>query len=127
VRGEYNVVEKNRELGLWLRDNAPADTVVATGIAGALPFYSGLHVIDTLGLNDLHIAHLEVAEMGAGIAGAEKTDVPYVLDQRPTYIPYSTSGTFQGYPRFKAEYELVEVRGPEGRAIKLYRRKDAAR
>lgn len=120
VRGEYNVVEKNRELGLWLRDNTPADTVVATGIAGALPYYSGLRVIDTLGLNDLHIAHLEVEDMGAGIAGAEKTDVEYVLDQQPHIIPFSTSGTFQNNPRFQANYHEIEIRGPEGRASKLF-------
>lgn len=120
VRGEYNVVEKNRELGLWLRDNTPPDTVVATGIAGALPYYSGLRVIDTLGLNDLHIAHLEVEDMGAGIAGAEKTDVEYVLDQQPNIIPFSTSGTFQANPRFQANYHEIEIRGPEGRASRLY-------
>jgi hypothetical protein len=123
VRGEYNVVEKNRELGYWLRDNTPRDTLVASGIAGAMPFYSGLRVIDTLGLNDLHIAHLEVQGMGSGIAGAEKTDVGYVLDRRPDYIPFSSSGAFEGHQRFRREYELIEVRGPEGRLMRLYRRR----
>lgn len=120
VRGEHLVAEKNRELGRWLRAATPPNTIVATGIAGALPYYSGLYVIDTLGLNDLHIAHLKVEGMGSGVAGAEKTDIPYILSRHPDYIPFGSSGSFMANPQFNADYVLLERVGPEGRGLQLY-------
>ena len=127
IWGENSVALKNREVGYWLHANTPPETVIATGIAGTLPYYSKRTVIDALGLNDLHIAHLSVPDMGAGDAGSEKTDPLYILDQQPDVIPFSTSGDFQPLPRFQADYELIEVVGPEGRGIKLYVRKDRSR
>nr|MBA3469918.1 hypothetical protein [Herpetosiphonaceae bacterium] len=127
IWGENSVALKNREVGYWLKANTPPDTVITTGIAGTLPYYSQRTVIDALGLNDLHIAHLSVPNMGSGDAGSEKTDPDYILDQRPDIIPFSTSGDFQPIPRFQAEYELIEVVGPEGRGIKLFVRQDRSR
>jgi hypothetical protein len=124
VYGEHSVVEKNREIGLWLKQNTPPDALVSTGIAGALPYYSERPVLDSLGLNDLYIAHLDVPTMGQGIAGAEKTDVAYVLSRRPAYIPYNSIGPFRGNATFTANYELMILRGPEGRGMRLYRRVD---
>jgi hypothetical protein len=124
VYGEHSVVEKNREIGLWLKQNTPPDALVSTGIAGALPYYSERPVLDSLGLNDLYIAHLDVPTMGQGIAGAEKTDVAYVLSRRPAYIPYNSIGPFRGNATFAANYELMILRGPEGRGMRLYRRVD---
>jgi hypothetical protein len=124
IWGEYQVALKNRELGWWFYRNTPPDTLVATGIAGAMPYYGQRPVLDMLGLNDLHIAHLEVATMGQGIAGAEKTDLAYVLDQEPDYIPYSSAGALLENPRFQREYELITVRGPEGGELLLYQRRE---
>jgi hypothetical protein len=111
-------------MGWWFYRNTPPDTVIATGIAGALPYYAQRHVIDTLGLNDTYIAHLPVASIGQGIAGAEKTDTNYVLDQEPDYIPFSTSGPFLDMERFQQHYERLRVRGPEGGELELYRREE---
>lgn len=124
VYSENTVVEKNREIGLWLRDHAAPDTLVATGIAGALPFYSDLPVLDSLGLNDLHIAHLDVPTIGQGVAGSEKTDDGYVLSRRPGYIPYNSAGGVVDLPEFGALYQRIIVHGPEGRWMRLYRRAD---
>jgi hypothetical protein len=123
IWGENRVTLKNREIGWWFARNTPPDTVVATAIAGAMPYYGERFVIDTLGLNNVYIAHLEVDTMGQGIAGAEKTDLQYVLDQQPDYIPFSTSGPYQELERFQQHYELVRVRGPEGGEIELYQRR----
>jgi hypothetical protein len=119
---EHKVTLKNAEYGYWLQRNTPPDTVVATGIAGALPYYAERHVIDALGLNDLHIAHTEVATMGQGVAGAEKTDVPYILDQQPDYIPMSSAGIFWEHARFEQEYAVIEVVGPRGGTLQFFRR-----
>jgi len=40
------------------------DELLATGGAGALPYYSGLPVLDVYGLNDADIAHRPIAERG---------------------------------------------------------------
>lgn len=120
IWGEHYVALKNRELGWWVRFNTPPDAVIATGIAGAMPFYGHRTVIDTLGLNNVHIAHLDVDTMGEGVAGAEKTDTEYVLNQQPDYIPHATSGAFADNPRFQQHYELMTVRGPEGGELLLY-------
>lgn len=71
--------------GRWLAENAPRDATVACCPIGAVGYYSDLHVHDMLGLTDRHIAHKEVP-LGAGWAGHEKHDGPYVLAQRPTYL-----------------------------------------
>ncbi len=73
-------------VGQWFRAQVPRDASVAVNLAGAMPFYSELKTIDMLGLNDLHIAHKEMPDMGTGIAGHEKHDVDYVLSRQPTYI-----------------------------------------
>jgi hypothetical protein len=46
------------KLGLWLRETAPADSVLAMGDVGATPYYSRLHTVDInpLSLTDRHIA-----------------------------------------------------------------------
>jgi hypothetical protein len=72
--------------GQWFRAQVPEDASVAVILAGALPFYSELQTIDMLGLNDVHIAHRVMPDMGKGIAGHEKHDVDYVLSRQPTYI-----------------------------------------
>lgn len=123
---EHKVAVKNADLGHWLRLNTPTDTVVATGIAGSMPYYAQRHTVDMLGLNDTHIAHLVIDSIGQGVAGAEKTDNTYILDQQPAYIPFASSGTLLDDPRFRREYELIEVSGPLGGDIKVYRRRDQA-
>ncbi len=49
VWGENSVVEKNREIGLWLREHTPSDALIATGIAGALPYYAERPVLELAG------------------------------------------------------------------------------
>lgn len=124
IWGENYVALKNRELGWWFYYHTPPDTVIATGIAGAMPYYARRQVIDTLGLNNTHIAHLPIATIGQGVAGAEKTDIAYVLDQQPDYIPFATSGPYQENARFQGTYRQLTVRGPEGGELILYRRTD---
>lgn len=75
-----------KSIGKWLRTYARPDDTIAVSQAGIVPYYSSLYTIDMLGLNDLHIAHREMPEMGLGMAGQEKYDFAYVLDRRPTYI-----------------------------------------
>jgi arabinofuranosyltransferase len=72
-------------VGRWLREHAAATDSVACVPIGAVGYYSGLPVIDMLGLTDRHIAHRDLPT-GHGWAGHEKHDGPYVLSRRPTYL-----------------------------------------
>ena len=117
---ENSVVEKNREIGLWLKASTPPDTLIATGIAGALPYYAERPVLDTLGLNDLHIAHLQVPNMGEGEAGSRSPTSHMFLGRRPDYIPFNTA-TFIGVPEFERDYIRGIIHGPEGRCVRMFR------
>jgi len=80
-------LERRTVCGEWLRDNAPSDAVVAIHSAGIIPYVSGLYAIDMWGLNDLHIAHRTMPDMGrAHGPGHEKFDYAYVLGRNPRYI-----------------------------------------
>ena len=73
-------------VGIWLRDNAQIGDSVAAVPIGAVSYYSGLTVLDMMGLTDKHIAHRKMPNMGQGWAGHEKRDGQYILSRRPTYL-----------------------------------------
>lgn len=70
----------------WLETNAQPNSLVASTPAGSIAYHMNLNVIDMLGLNDVHIAHTEVAEHGRARAGHEKGNGKYVLARSPDYI-----------------------------------------
>lgn len=119
---ENDAVARRREAGRWLRANMSPETLVAVEAAGALPYYSQRPTIDILGLNDRHIAGLDVATIGQGKPGHEKTDIPYVLARHPTIIPYFAAPYFIDQPLFQQTYVREEHDGPEGYTVVLYRR-----
>jgi 3',5'-cyclic AMP phosphodiesterase CpdA len=82
---EREAVRDRVEIGRWLRDNTPGTTLVAVIPAGAIPYESGLPTIDMLGINDEHIAHVDL-DLGRFGAGHEKFATAYVLDRRPDII-----------------------------------------
>ena len=128
------VAERGKESGLWLRENVPPDSLLATNTAGSVAYYSRLKTIDMLGLNDEHIAHREVKTLGKGFAGHEKGDGKYVLSRKPDYIMFG-SATGNKEPRFVSDREMAgeaEFREnyvykqyilPSGRALHIYERK----
>jgi hypothetical protein len=118
------VVRRYREVGRWINANTPPDTWVATGVAGAIPYYAERPTIDALGLTDLHIAHLPSDTLGTGRPGHEKSDPDYVLGRKPEIITYKESHLFWDHPLLKANYRLRSFPGPEGQAVWLYVRKD---
>jgi hypothetical protein len=74
-------------MGNWLHETKPADTYIAVDAAGQIPFYSDLPALDLYGLNDLNIAHRQVADLGKGTPGHEKMDMNYVIFvAQPDYI-----------------------------------------
>jgi hypothetical protein len=86
VIAHRTLTEQWTRAGRWLRANLAPGTVMATEPAGAVAYFSGLPVIDMLGINDAHIAHVDVPAMGRGTAGHEKRDFRYVLGRHPDVI-----------------------------------------
>lgn len=108
---------------IWLRENTPADTSTAARAAGAIAYYSQRPTIDMFGLNDLHIGHLKVANMGEAVPGHEKSDPAYVLSRRPSYVLASWEDYFNPVvTQFKAQYTYETVRSPLGPEVKWLKR-----
>lgn len=101
------VSERGIAVGEFLHEHAPEDALLAVNVAGTIPYYSKLRSIDTLGLNDAHIAHMEIEDMGAGWAGHEKGDGDYVLSRQPDYVIFSSAHGAK-LPRFRGDHDLFD-------------------
>lgn len=77
--------ELPRSFGLWLHETFPPDTTIAQIATGVVPYYSRLPTLDMLGVNDEHIAHLDVP-LGFGPVGHEKSDGAYIISRQPEFI-----------------------------------------
>ncbi len=109
---------------IWLRENTPPDTWTAARAAGAIAYYSQRPTIDMFGLNDLHIGHLQVANMGEAVPGHEKSDPAYVLARQPSYVLASWEDYFNPVvDQFKQEYGYETVRSPLGPEVKWLKRR----
>ncbi|MBK8230137.1 MAG: hypothetical protein IT349_09780 [Candidatus Eisenbacteria bacterium] len=133
------ITRRWRAAGEWLRTQASPGDLLATPVAGAIPFVSGLPTIDMLGLNDRVIARKPV-RLGVDSRDHEKFDAAYVLGREPRWIFLGHFAAadlgdaarrcavmpvyrdlFQHLPRDR--YELVTGRSP-GAAWTFLRRKD---
>jgi arabinofuranosyltransferase len=91
-------LQSRREVGTFLRENFPPDTVLAIHSAGAIPYYAQLPTIDMWGLSNAHIARTSPEGMGTGLAGHEKTDPEYVFSLEPhLYLPEDKVFTFKSW------------------------------
>lgn len=110
--------------GVWLRENTPPGTWTAARGAGAIAYYSQRPVIDMYGLNDIHIGHMPVANMGDAVAGHEKSDPAYVLSLHPSYVLASWEDYFDPVAaQLKQQYTYQTVRSPIGPEVKWLVRK----
>ena len=102
-------------LGRWLAREAEPGDWVALGDVGALPYYSGLNVIDLYGL-----VNPEIARLPGPALYSQGIDAEAILNRRPQYIVLEsrTENAFQGLkqvdrklflePRFRKEYVLIQ-------------------
>jgi arabinofuranosyltransferase len=126
TRRETTALERWGSAALWLRDNTPPQTITAALTAGAMAYYSDRTVIDMLGLNDLHIGHLEVESIGEAVAGHEKRDPAYVLGRKPDYILATWEDYFKPLAgQIDSEYDYETVSSPTGALVKWLRRSGA--
>ncbi len=88
---ELGLVSKMTATGQWLNTQSASSTVVAASTIGALSYYSGVTLIDMLGLTDETIAHHPQIVEGIQSGWKErKYNNAYLLSRRPDYIFFST-------------------------------------
>lgn len=132
-------LQSRREVGTFLRENFPPDTVLAIHSAGVIPYYAQLPTIDMWGLSNAHIARTSPESMGTGLAGHEKTDPEYVFSLEPDlYLPEDKVFTFRswelepgpGFPEdFRSRYlsRSIPFAGNPVRHLNLWMRKGLLR
>jgi len=54
---EFEISRQGKIFGQYIDENFPQNVKIAVYTAGALPYYANRYCIDTLGLNDVRIAH----------------------------------------------------------------------
>ncbi len=74
-------------IGLWLRQHAQPDDVVAVGGAGVIPYYSDIRAYDVYGLVDDKIAH-DPATTQDIRPGHQKWGAGHLLARRPTLVMF---------------------------------------
>jgi hypothetical protein len=83
----------------------PRQPLLATDLAGCIPYFSGLPTIDMLGLNDRWLARHPPADFGTGQIGHELGDGTYVLDRNPDLVGFTeVKGAL---PRFRVGREMI--------------------
>jgi hypothetical protein len=109
-----------RQAAAWFDTNLPADALLATGPAGAIPYYTGRRTLDMWGINHAAIGRREMPRMGSGPAGHEKGDGALILASLPDVIlftearfsprPLPEKNLVSGY-LYVSERELLELPG----------------
>lgn len=84
------------QVGRYLHDHFPPDTLVVTNAAGIIPFYSELPTIDSLGLNNKYIAHYGHRDLSMPF-GHQIGDGDYVMSLHPDVILFGSRGTKDPY------------------------------
>ncbi|MBL4866376.1 MAG: hypothetical protein JKY67_08375 [Pseudomonadales bacterium] len=84
--GTYRNEQQLIKVAAWFNRNSKEGETMAVTLAGIFPYYTGLHTIDMLGLNDTIIAHMKAPNMGTGQKGHERSFPKEVLRRKPTYV-----------------------------------------
>jgi len=101
-------------VGRFLASALPPGTLVATATAGATPYYApDLAFLDTLGLNDRHVARRDPVPLETrwqGAPGHRKGDGAYVLEREPAVVILGPAEGYTGAPArawFLTDFELA--------------------
>jgi hypothetical protein len=122
------VAQHMRRIGEALREVAVPSDLLATDMAGRVPYYSGMRTLDVFGLCDGHIAR-----HGTRVHHMGRVDWPYVFARRPSYYFYNfASGVeamlvHEAFRPYRQDYVALETpfdrfRGYRDRKVLLSRR-----
>lgn len=93
-------------LGQFFRQYSRSDTEsLAAGAIGAISYYSNLRAYDFYGIVDPVVARLRKPDLGKGLPGHEKADLPHLLSMKPAYFIFSRNLTArpEGYPVYSPQ------------------------
>ncbi len=109
--------------GRWLARTASPTALLAVDAAGQVPYYSGLRTVDLYGLTDATMAHARSEQMGKVMAGHDKFNLPYVLDQRPDYFMLYHEHPGLLPPEYEQVPDSWAPTAREAETISIYKRK----
>ncbi|MCB9529477.1 MAG: hypothetical protein H6701_14015 [Myxococcales bacterium] len=105
-------------IGQYLAANAPPDASLATTAAGIIPFYSRLHTLDVLGLNDEWIAH-NVEAHGSRPGHTKSAPLEYVLERDIDYLVYHPTIAARRPEKGAGEKRSWQARGYRWEAVEV--------
>jgi hypothetical protein len=70
-------------VGQALESRVPKDALLATNVAGRVPYFARTRTLDMLGLADPIVARTPLANAGSGYAGHERAAPDYVVGREP--------------------------------------------
>jgi hypothetical protein len=112
--GQY-LTDIHQTIGLFLRDNAQPDDIVAARYIGNTGYFSRLHILDRDGL----------VTPSAAAYNRRGDYIGFILDNSPNWVvaaPSRVTGAFASDSVFLDKYELVRTFGSEERILhNLYR------
>lgn len=96
----------------------PRDLVLATGGAGALPYYTGWTTVDVLGLNDTYVAHLPIEKRGK-VAHEKYAPFAYLQERKVALVDVTGRGLLHDRidPKWHRPIRRRYYRGP----LKIFR------
>lgn len=96
-RFEVRLAHEWTLVGRWMERHLAAGSSLVVLPIGAIGYYSGLIVLDPVGIIDPVIARQD-RELGRGYSGHEKYDIDYLLSREPDYILLLDVATSQPVP-----------------------------
>lgn len=110
--------DQTAAIGKHLAATAPADASIATTAAGVIPFYSRLHTLDVLGLNDEWVAH-NVPARGNRPGHTKSAPLEYVLERGVDYLIYHPTISARRPEKGAGERRAWEGRGYRWEAVEV--------
>ncbi|TNF77640.1 MAG: hypothetical protein EP299_04450 [Acidobacteria bacterium] len=104
-RFEVRLAHEWSLVGRWMGRHLPPGSSVVVLPIGAIGFYSGLTVLDPVGIVDPVIARQD-RELGRGYTGHEKYDIDYLLSRDPDYILLLDVATSEPVPLAALAHEM---------------------
>lgn len=104
------------QVGKWIGENWPENSLVALNSAGATPYFSRMPIVDMLGLVDPVISRREIRGLRLWrqrLPGHLKGDGGYVLDRKPDYMILGPAGgcnpaSGEVEPWYLSDLEILE-------------------
>lgn len=87
---DKNEIIKKDTISNWLENKVNTDDYIAIPWAGRVSYHTNCKIIDMLGLNDIHIAHLPKKQKGIDV----KMDADYIISKKPKYIFINVNKAF---------------------------------